>query len=805
MFAKNFDYMRKHTCVLIFTFLLLSVFVSQGQTLISGTVQENNGSVIPFANVIAIQKKDSSLIQGTMSDENGRFRLHVDTKDSFYIQISFVSYEDFISEVYFEQKEVNLGIITLKTASQNLDEVAIIARKPLFEQKIDRTIVNVQGSIMSKGNSLLSVMSKSPSVRVNLSSGEISLLGKQGVLIMIDDKPLRLERQDLLNYLSNLSADNIATIELITAPPANYDAQGIAGIINITTIKKKDGLIGQVSPSFAIGKRPKFGNAFNISYQKGKLYAYAIVNTSLNYDLEKVHITTISETLNKSSELWIERKPSTGLYTADFGVEYQLTKKSTMGAMVSLLKSDWLMNSIARSSVSNPTEQSMLNTKSYEENLLFRTLYNLNFRHKFNQKSELSFDFDHIDFTRKNPTIYTVTEEGSIISNRFLSDATTPVKVSVLKTDWKHTFTNKMNVEIGGKTTFSAFTNHVNVAHEQHDKWVDDEGFKNEFRLKEDIYAGYFNINWKPATKLSTILGVRYEHYNLALTSIKEGSIVDRHIGNLFPSLFISYDLDKERNLNFSYVNRIQRPGFLILAPYFYFFDQNTLTTGNPTILPSRTNQWQMAYNQPQFNISLQHTSESTPILDFQPTINPQLGIFEIKPFQGISNKNITLNINVPIEVTQWWTARFNLMGYHNRQKFMVNEEAYNRRIVGLDATTSQTIIIKNIADIELTAGYYSRNINGTLDVIRRSQVDMGIRRKFKSDMSLVVSITDVFNTGTQWPTESKLSRSDLNYFFNFDAEGPVYRISLTIPFGRNTIGKDKRESGAVDELNRIK
>jgi len=796
--------MSKHSYILVLVFLL-SGFISQAQVIVFGAIQESNGSTIPFANIIAIQKKDSSFIKGTMSDENGKFQLEINTKDSLYVQISAVGFEDFISDTFFQENEINLGVIMLKASAQHLDEVSVTARKALFEQKIDRTIVNVQGSIMSKGNSLLSVLGKSPSVRLNMSSGDISLLGKQGVLITIDDKPLRLERQDLLNYLANLSADNIATIELITAPPSNYDAQGTAGIINITTIRKKAGLIGQLTPSMAIGKRPKYGNAFNLSYQKGKMYAYAILNTSLNYDLEKVHIISISEILNKSSEIHVERKPRTGLYTGDLGLEYQLTNNTTIGAMVSLLKSDWFMNSIAQSSISNSAGHITLNTRSYEQNLLFRTLYNFNFRHKFNQKSDISLDYDYIHFTRKNPTSYTVNQEGASVSDRFLSNATTPVNVRVFKTDFKYAFTDKMTIETGAKTTFSAFTNDVNVASEQNGAWLDNENFKNKFQLRENIYAGYFNVNWKPHTKLSTKLGLRYEYYDLSLKSAKDGDIVNRNVGNLFPTLFMSYDLAKEKNLNFSFVNRIQRPGFLILAPYFYFFDQNTLTTGNPTILPSRTDQLQMSYSQPQFSVSLQHTIENTPILDFQPTINKTFGIFEIKPFQGIRNRNMTLNINVPIEVNKWWAARLNFMGYHNKQRFMVNEDEYIRKMFGFDATTTQTITIKNMADIELTAGYYSASIYGTLDVIRRSQVDIGIRKKFRKNRVLTLSVIDVFNTGTQWPSESKLAKSDLNYYFNFDAEGLVYRVSLSIPFGRNSNEKSKRESGAVDELNRIK
>ncbi|MBX2896064.1 MAG: TonB-dependent receptor [Cyclobacteriaceae bacterium] len=776
---------------------------AQTQTTVKGTVQGVNGQTLPFANVIGIEPKGQALIKGVMSDKDGTFVLTLEIQDTCLVQISYLGYKSHTFSIA-PNTELNAGNIMLHEEISTLGAIEVRALKPLYEQKIDRTIVNVEGSIMSKGNSLLSALSKSPSVRVNMSSGEISLSGKQGILILIDGKPIRLERQDLLNYLSNLQADNIATIELITSPPANYDAQG-AGVINITTIKKKDGLLGQVSPSFGFSKRPKYGNGLNLSYQKNKFYSYALINTTLNYDLENVTITTVSETLAKSSDLTIARKPKTALYTGELGMEYQLTEKSTIGAMVSLLQSDWFMNANAKSVIINENGQSNLSTHSYEENQLNRKLYNLNFRHKFNANQSMNIDVDHIDFTRKNPTIYTVTDQNTSQTSRFLSSATTPVNVSTIKTDWGLLISEKVKLDFGLKTAFSKFTNNVTVANEQNSSWIDDPAFKNEFKLNEDIYAGYVSADYKPNTKWNLKAGIRYEHYNLKLTSATEGQIIGRYVGNLFPSFFATYQLEKESSINFSIVNRIQRPGFLILAPYFYFFDQNTLTTGNPSILPARVNQVQVGYSFPNFNLSLQYNTEQAPILDFQPIINPSLLLFEIKPFQGIMNHNFNMNLNYTIEPSKWWTARINFIGYRNNQKFNVGSVAYQRNIFGYDATTTQTFSFRKVADIEITAGYYSANIYGTLDIIARRQVDAGIRKKLKSGTVVTFSVSDIFNTGTQWPNRSNLTQSDLNYYFNFDAEGPVFRWSLNIPIGSAKTTKEKRETGSADELNRIR
>lgn len=794
----------KFSCLIWGLFLILNSHLLHGQTTVTGRVVDNLGFSIAYVNIRALALPDSSFLQGTTTNESGHFTLSLETAGSFLLRASFIGYSDITTEVGYGQTEVNIGVLSLFPAEQNLNEVLVTGRKPLYEQKIDRTIVNVQGSLLSSGNSVLSVLNKAPAVQVNPSSGEVSMLGKQGVLIMVNDKPLRLERQDLISYLSSLSSDNIATIELITSPPANYDAQGAAGIINITLIRNENGIKGELVPSVGFGKRPKYSNGFNISFQKDRFYFYSLLNTSLNFDLEQVDIRTASEILGSNSRLQIERKPQTGLYTGDFGIDYKIGSKSTLSALISILKSDWRMNSITKSQVGQENFYSSFFTKSYEENLLFRTLYNLNFKHQVNSKINLTLEASRIDFKRENPTTYTVEDENFLNKEQFLSSATTPVNVTVLKGDLDIKMVENASLQFGYKTSLSAFTNDVNVANFKDGKWIDNDSFKNKFELTEDIHAAYLNLNWKPFLKLTSKAGLRFEHYNLDLTSLKEGSIVSRRIGNFFPSVFLSYDISSEKTLSTSFVSRIQRPGFLILAPYFYFFDQNTLTTGNPMILPSRINQAQISYSQPSFNLSFQHSREESPILDFQPTINNEIDIVEIKPIQGMRNRSSSINLNIPLEVTRWWNVGLNAIGYHNQQKFMVNNQIYERSILSYEARLNQIFSITKQLDMELTAAYYSRNIYGTLDVLSRSQIDLGIRKKFKSNITLSLAVNDLLNTGTQWPNESKIFGDYLNYYFNFDAEGPVYRLSLSLPFGKSMTKSQSRTASQIEEIKRV-
>ena len=156
---------------------------------ISGKVIDAKAEVLPYANILLLNALDSSLVKGELSDEQGNFRFEVSSNQAYLISASYVGYIDFFSEAILsnEEEDHNLNDIIL-SEGVSLDEIQIVAKKPLFEQKIDRLVVNVASSVTSAGGTALEVLEKSPGVNVNRQSGALSLIGKQGVVIMINGK-----------------------------------------------------------------------------------------------------------------------------------------------------------------------------------------------------------------------------------------------------------------------------------------------------------------------------------------------------------------------------------------------------------------------------------------------------------------------------------------------------------------------------------------------------------------------------------------------------------------------------------------
>lgn len=792
---------------LAFIFLMASVIGAYGQQRITGRTVDNDNGRVAFAHVLLFDatSEQETFLVGTTTDEEGEFVLSIEQATSVYIQVQALGFETYRTDDFAVDADVDLGQLILEQGSQQLDEVTVVGRKPLFEQRVDRTVVNVQGSVTNIGNNVLNVLSKSPMVRVNRAGNEISMMGKQGVVVMIDDKPVQLEPLDLMNLLGNMSSNNIESIELITSPPSNYDAQGNAGIINIQTIRGEEGWSGQWSSNVAYGRRPKYGSGLNLSYQRDRWYTYANLSVNIAHDYEQVYIQTESTELGATANLFSIRKPTTGLYTLESGLEYKMTSKTTIGALISVLYSDWEMDSWTRTLSNQGMDTTMLRTTSYEENKLFRTLANLNMEHAFSGRSKISFDYDLIKFERKNPTKYVAEYEMEDTTNEFVSSATTPVTVHVLKSDMEHRFSDKLTLEYGVKGSFSDFGNQVVVGEQEDSGLVEDPNFTDDYSMDERIYAAYSSLDHQFGPKWKLRAGFRYEYYDLDLSSSNSGKITQRSQGYLFPSAFLTYRPSERQEWGLSYVNRIQRPGFLILAPYFYFFDENTLFTGNPSILPSRSNQFQLNFSHRGLMANLQYNWESDPILDQQPTLDLEGQLLVVRPIQGKERNSLTLNLSHPIKLADWWTGHFNILTTRLYQSLDNYREPFVKTSYNYELGLVQNWNLGKESTVEMSANYYSPYYFGVMEMDPRFQLDLGFRKKFGSGIVLAFNISDVFDTGSQWPSNSDIDSYGLDYGFKFDGEGPVFRLNLSMPIGRGKASeRSKRETGSEEIQRRL-
>ncbi|MEO7530714.1 MAG: TonB-dependent receptor, partial [Sediminibacterium sp.] len=278
--------MKKIVAVLTVLGMISFSFVGHAQNTgkVDGVVVASQ-KPIESASIGLLRAKDSSVVKLAVTDKTGHFEVEKVAEGKYLVVIQTIGYAKYYSEpftVTAAQSNYTLQTVSLKAASKDLQGVTVVSKKQFVEQKVDRTIINVDASPSNAGTTVLEVLEKSPGISVD-KDGNISLKGKQGVMIMMDGKPTYLSGQDLANMLKSMPSANLDQIEIMTNPPAKFDASGNSGVINIKTKKNKTmGYNGSVTLGYGQGVYPKGTSSANLNYRAGKFNFFG--NGSYNYN-----------------------------------------------------------------------------------------------------------------------------------------------------------------------------------------------------------------------------------------------------------------------------------------------------------------------------------------------------------------------------------------------------------------------------------------------------------------------------------------------------------------------------------------
>jgi hypothetical protein len=339
--------MKNTSTKILNIFLLLIVSIghlfaqtASPQAKISGAVQDMQGKPIDYATVSLVTTKDSTVVSGTLTTETGAYAFDYIKPDTYIIKVTEVGYETIISAAFTianPAKNVTVPLLKMKTTSNQLNTVTITATKPLIEHLADKTVVNVAGSVLATGNTAMDVLERAPGVTVD-KDDNISLKGKQGVTVMINDKLTYLSAAQLATLLRSTDAGTIQSIDLITNPSAKYDAAGNSGIINIKLKKNKmAGTNGTVSFTAGLGTYAKQSENFSINHKDGSLNVYANfsrgdIPTARTIDIDRTVIDTPGKPTYFKQNSFMPQVNHYNNYS--FGADYDIGTKNTIGFAV---------------------------------------------------------------------------------------------------------------------------------------------------------------------------------------------------------------------------------------------------------------------------------------------------------------------------------------------------------------------------------------------------------------------------------------------------------------------------------------
>ena len=799
-------------------FCLLSTQQLKSQSVIHGTIKDATGKLLQFANVLLLKSNDSSLVKGIISDASGKYYFENIKNGKYLVTATFIGMNQVytpIFEITPDKKETDAGILYLKNADVQLKNVTIAVKKPMFEQKIDRMVINVKNSITDAGGTALDVLEKSPGVTVNRQNNLIAINGKNGVVVMINGKITYMPMQALVQMLAGMSAGNIDKIELITTPPAKYDAEGNAGYINIVLLHNPDkGLNGSYFLTAGYGRKELGAMGVNFNYRTAKINLYG------NYDFNYLHslqdgdgFTQVTKSGNITGiSSFSNRDAVRQVHNIRVGLDYQVDSSTIIGALVSGYNNHWEMTANNGASIQiNNRLDTTISTVDHEINHWQNLMANLNFQHTFKTGKILYLDANYIYYKDDNPNTYTNAYYNS--ANQFLYDEhlksgkITPINFKVFSGDYTTPLGKKATMEAGAKISLSKFTNDVSVDNLKQNAWVTDPAFSANYLLKENIAAAYtsFTLNLNPKTTMK--VGLRYEYTTSNLGTTQRANIVDRKYGEFFPTFYLSQKIDDNNSINVSYSRRITRPTFNDLAPFTIFFDPKTFFTGNPSLQPAIANLVQASYVHKNFIFSLSYTHENNTIEGFQTQrIDTVNNLLYLSAKNFTYEQYVTASFSLPFTVTKWWSMQNNINVDWRQVNTTYNNAVIQLQIFDYNFNTTQRFSLPKDFSFELTAFYTSAGFFGTSEFKPIYQLDAGLQKKFSNKKDILrFAASDMFNSGGNFRYIDNLPIAGTVIRGSFNFGMVAYKLTYTHNFGNNILkGKRERSTGAEDELKRV-
>jgi hypothetical protein len=770
---------------------------------IEGQIKDNNNISIEFLEVQLINK-DSIVIKSDLTNVQGKFTILAE-KGEYRLLIKQLGKIIYKQNLDLKQN-VDIGIIQITENPQQLKEVVVNSKKKLIERKVDRLIFNVENSISASGGDALDALKVTPSLSVQ--NDKINMIGKSNLMIMIDDRMMQLAGDDLINYLKTIKSDDIKNIEVITNPPAKYDAEGNSGIVNIKLKKAKP---NSWSSSFRSSYKQSYyptgslGNGFN--YQKNK----TTISTNINYS-KGASYTKETQKIDYSTQNWNSNdglKNHTNIVSGKIAVDYKINNKLSLGLQYLggnskpniNQKNSAILSDIYNNNTNQTIETNLYNNKNnINHSINIHSLYDID---TIGRKVYL--DVDYFNYQRKNNQIYSTNEFNSANNVTTFTSINNAGKQNIenyaVKIDVEHPL-KWINLNYGVKLSFTKTNSNINYFNLSSGNPIFDPNISNQFEYKENNQALYFSTTKKFANnKWEVQFGLRLENtqtigYSL---TINQQNKID--YSKLFPTSYITYTPNENNSFSLNYGKRINRPKYPLLNPFREYNNPYSYIEGNPFLQPSKSH-----------NISFDHTFKNNLNTSIYYSIENN-GFGQITFIDNSSLNQVTTSLNY---------YKSESMGLNESYTFNKYKgwESYNSANLSYAKTVSNNLNLERVTDgfgafVSSNNSFIfnkSKTFLGSLDIsylFPSTTLNSKNKSEFSTDFGfkylmlkklLVInfSFNDVFRTNKQrWSQKI----NDINiYNTNYD---DVRKITLSISYklGNNKLkAKETKESNSEEK-----
>ncbi len=786
--------------------------------IITGQVNDKQlNQPMEYANLVLFSIKDSSIVAGTVTGVDGKFRLEKVPYGRFYIVANFIGYnKTTLSDIMItpKAKTLDLGVINLDMASTNLEGVEITADKQRIEYKIDKKIVNVSQDLMGSGSSAIAVLENVPSVNVDI-EGNVSLRGSSSFTVLIDGRPSVLNGNDALQQIPASSIDHI---EIITNPSAKYDPDGTGGIINVILKKQKNpGINGIVNLS--IGTKNKYRADVLLNYRTKNFNVFGGIDGNYNefsmkgisnYNTYFGDSTSYRDTDMKGQMV---RKG----YGVKAGMDYYINDRSTLTFSGRYGGYGFNRDGISsRHIYTDPVgydEYSQSQTTSQRGGDFYEL--NSNYVIKFDDKghqleavaiysrrngddTEDQKDYatdSYYNITDDQPTSIQTNEDELSDDIRLKLDYTKPIGK-----DGKIEAGYQSRLEYENQTFL--FLDYDYPSGE----WVENSNFTSVADFKDNIHGvyGIYSNTWK---NLGYQLGLRGEYTDRVIDNAASPQVYTLNRFDFFPSIHLSKQFKNDHQLIASYSRRVERPDGQELDPFPQYIDAYRIRVGNPELEPEYIGSFELNYQKriKSSFISLEgyyriNTNKITRVQsNYMDTtiVNDSVIISSktIYTFQNL-NKDYSLGAELMgnVDITKWLNVNASINIFDYRLEGNVEGEDVNKSSTNWDGKLNITMKFKNDFRAQISGIYRGKSVTAQGTQEGFPMLNLALRKDFLDKrLSTTLSVRDLLMTGKR---ESTSSGAGFYSFDSFKREAPI--LTLDISYTINNYKKQR--AGRTEE-----
>lgn len=780
---------------------------------------EKSKNPVEYATVAVYRTDDDSVVTGTITNDDGEFKIKGLKPGTFYIIVSFLGYDDKRYDdvrIEYGRDIIDLGDINLGAASTSLSEVEVVSNRQTVEYHIDKKVVSVGKQMTSASMSAIEVLENVPSIRVDI-EGNVALRGSTGFTVLIDGKPTVLEPSDVLRQTP---ASTIQNIEIITNPSAKYQPDGTGGIINIITKKNRmqglQGLFNLKAGSFGM-----YGSDFMLNYRKKKVN----INFGADYNDRPFPGTSYNErhTTSEGVQTIIKAEgDSERAYVGGSirgGIDWDITERDlfTFGFRLG----DYNMNSNSQldyRTVKAPDNgDGVIRELSLNESGRGGQYYSLtsNYTHKFAAKGhELAAQLNYRFREGTESSMNVLKDASQIINDGSKTTENGPSGRWELRLDYVKPIGEADRFEAGfqGRRSESKDATEFYTWDTDGNDFVIHPEYSNNTDYERNIMGLYSLYNGK-IEDFGYQIGIRGEYTFREINTVRDNESFNLDRWDYFPTIHLSYQLPKENQVMASYSRRIDRPRGYYLEPFITWQDMYNVRQGNPDLLPEYIDaldigylkQWEKSQLSLEGYYRVTHNKVERIQSVYEP-VDPLPG----QPTEGVilhSVANVGTDYSLGAEAMfnlplfKWWET--NLMGniYDYRIKGIKYDEPFERSSFNWSARINNTFRIRKNMQIQLDSSYDSPTVTaqgetkGYYAFNGAYRVDL-FDRKF----SAVMQVRDVFAT-----TKRIRISEDVNFYDYSESQRRAPVFSFTLSYRLNNF-KSKRGNrnggeGMDDEL----